>query len=134
MLLFRLFIAKMYDVNSLTERNENISLNMQVDNSISNDNVNLLSSDIFNQYHKITPVCPVINNLVTNQNRNSCNLGVKENTNANTNISNDLVLNVNNVIVDTDNDIESISVDSTYNDTHNSLKVLGLNCCGIKNK
>jgi len=51
LLLLRLLIVKMYDVNSLTEHNENISLNMQVDNSISNDKVNLLSSDIFNDQH-----------------------------------------------------------------------------------
>ena len=30
-----------YDVNSFTECNKNVSLNMQVDNSISNDNMNL---------------------------------------------------------------------------------------------
>jgi hypothetical protein len=62
---------------------------------------------------------------------------VKENTIVNTKISNDLILNVNNVIVNTDNipnDLESSSVDNVYNNTHNNLNVLGLNCCGIKNK
>jgi hypothetical protein len=63
---------------------------------------------------------------------------VKENTIVNTNISNDLILNVNNVIVNTDNipnDLESsnYSIDNVYNNTHNNIKVLGLNCC-IKNK